>query len=294
MRRIPKWLGLGAGSVAGVAVLALGANYGISAQRIAKTYAITPAALAIPADSAGLALGRHMATAIGKCADCHGTRYEGKVFMQDPLLGRISAPNITPAGVTSGYTDADWIRALRHGVKPDGRSVVVMPSYEFYNYGDEDLAAVVAYMKALPPVEHTPPSMKLGPMGRLLITANMFPVLAAEVIDHDAPHPAAPAVAPTADYGRYIASIGCVGCHGPTLQGGVPPADGPDISPYGRIAGWSEDDFRLALRAGKRPDGTIIDIAMPWNMTAGMTDTEIAAVWQYLQSLQHSSVAKTR
>jgi mono/diheme cytochrome c family protein len=294
MRRIMKWLGVGAGSIAGVAMLALGANYGISAQRIAQTYSITPAALTVPADSAGLALGRHMATAIGKCAECHGTRYEGKVFLEDPLLGRISAPNITPAGVTRDYTDADWVRAVRHGVKPDGRSVVVMPSYEFYNYGDEDLAAVVAYMKSLAPVEHTPPSIKLGPMGRLLITANMFPVLAAEVIDHDAPHPVAPAVAPTADYGRYIASIGCVGCHGPALQGGVPPADGPDISPSGRTAGWSQDDFRLALRAGKRPDGTIIDIAMPWNMTAGMTDTEIAAVWQYLQSLQPSPVARAR
>jgi mono/diheme cytochrome c family protein len=291
MKRILRWLGLGAGSVAGLAVVAIGANYGISAQRIARTHDVRVEPIQIATDSASLALGRHMATAIGKCIECHGTKFEGSVFMEDPLLGRLSAPNLTPAGVVKDYTDADWVRALRHGVKPDGRSVAVMPSYEFYNFSDADLAAVIAYLKSLAPVENTPPAMRFGPMGRLLITANMFPVLAAEAIDHEAPRPPAPAVGPTPEYGRYIASIGCVGCHGPTMQGGVPPADGPDVTPHGRTAGWTEDDFRLALRAGRRPDGTTVSTEMPWNLTAGMTDTEITAVWAYLQTLQPPAVA---
>jgi mono/diheme cytochrome c family protein len=292
MKRILKWLGVGAGSIAGLAVLAFGANYGISAQRIARTHDVGVTPIEISSDSATLSVGRHMATAIGKCIECHGTKFDGKVFLEDPLLGRLSAPNLTPAGVTKNYSDEDWIRAIRHGVKPDGRSVIVMPSYEFYNFSDRDLGAVIAYLKSLPAVENEPPAIRLGPMGRLLIAANMFPVLAAEAIDHDGPRPPAPAVAPTAEYGYYLASIGCVGCHGPTMQGGAPPTEGPDVSPHGRTAGWTEDDFRLALRAGRRPDGTIIDTSMPWNLTAGMTDTEISAVWAYLQTLQPPAVAE--
>jgi mono/diheme cytochrome c family protein len=285
MRKVMKWLGVGTGAMAGLAVLAYAAVYVMSEQRIRATHAVNLPELVIPDDSASITLGRHMARAIGKCVDCHGQKFEGTVFLEDPLLGRISAPNLTSSGVVQGYTDADWVRSIRHGVKRDGRSVNVMPSYEYYNFSDTDLAALIAYLKSLPPVDNTPPALRYGPMGRLLIAGNVFPVLAAEAVDHTAPRPEAPAVGPTPEYGRYISSIGCAGCHGATLQGGAPPAEGPDITASGRIAGWTEEDFRVALRAGKRPDGTVIDLAMPWNMTSEMTDTEIAAVWAYIQSI---------
>lgn len=291
MRKLLKWLGIGAGSIAGLAVVGVGLIYGMSMRRMALTHEAPVVSLAIPADSIDIARGRHLATAIGKCLDCHGTRYEGKVFIEDPMFGRLSAPNITPAGVTKDFTDEDWVRAIRHGIKRDGRSVVVMPSYEYYHFSDEDLAAIIAYLKSLAPVNERPPAMRLGPMAHLLVAANMFPVLSAEAIDHRAPRPVAPEMAPTAEYGHYLAKIGCVGCHGETMQGGKPPVEGPDVTPFGRTAGWTEEDFRLALRAGQRPDGTTIDTAMPWNLTAGMTDLEIAAVWAYLQTLQPSPIA---
>jgi mono/diheme cytochrome c family protein len=285
MKKVLKWLGLGAGSVASLALAALGVLHVISAQHIARVHAVEPAPLAIPADSASIERGRHVVRVIAKCQACHGSHFEGSVFLEDPMIGRISASNITPAGVVANYTDRDWIRAIRHGVKPDGRSTIIMPSYEFHPMSAEDLAASIAYLKTLEPVEHTPPAMRLGPMARMLIATGMFPILPADAIDHAAPFEPAPAAAATPEYGSYLASIGCVGCHGPTLQGAKPPATGPDITPRGRLAGWTEEDFRLMMRSGKRPDGTVVDTEMPWNLTAGMTDIELAAVWAYLQAL---------
>ena len=51
------------------------------------------------------------------------------------------------------------------------------------------------------------------------------------------------------------------------------------------LKGWSENDFIRALREGKRKDGTAIDNAMPWKVYGQMTDTEIKAVWAYLQTV---------
>jgi mono/diheme cytochrome c family protein len=285
MKKALRWLGIGAGTLAGVVLLAVAAVYGVSRSRMAEHYDVPVAAIEIPTDSAAVAHGRHMTRAIAKCGACHGNNYEGQVFFEDPLFGRGYAPNITPAGIVADYTDQDWVRALRHGLKPDGRSLQVMPSYEFYHLSDEDLGAVIAYMKSLPPVQSGDGSPRRGPLYHLLVAGDLFPILPARVIDHNAPRPEAPAVAPSPEYGRYIAEIGCVSCHGPTLQGAKPPATGPDITQFGRTAGWTEADFRLALRAGKRPDGTVIDPEMPWNLTTEMTDVEIAAVWAYVQSL---------
>ena len=292
MKKLLKWLGIGTGSLAGVAVLAYVALYVMSERAIARSYDVTPAPVVIPTDSAGIAHGRHVARAIAKCLDCHGMNYTGKAFLDDPMLGRIVAPNITPGGVVKNYSDEDWIRALRHGIKPNGQSVVVMPSYEFNHLSDEDLGAVIAYMKSLAPaVDDTVSEMHFGPMGRFLTATGAFPVLSATVIDHEAARPIAPAPAPTAEYGKYIVSIGCVGCHGPTMQGGKAPATGPDVTPHGRTAGWTEADFRLVLRAGKRPDGTVVSMEMPWPLTSEMTDTEIAAVWTYLKTVAPAPVA---
>ncbi|HEX6134444.1 MAG TPA: c-type cytochrome [Longimicrobiales bacterium] len=293
MKRVLKWLGIGTGSLAGVALVAAGVIYATSARRIAATWDVTPAELTVPDDSGALARGRRFARAIAKCVDCHGPDYSGQVVIDDPMLGRIVAPNITPAGITRDYTAADWVRAIRHGVKRNGRSVIVMPSFEYYHIGDADLADMIAYLSALPPARNdTLPATRVGPMGRFLIATSAFPILSASAIDHAAPHPGAPPVAATPEYGRYIASIGCVGCHGEDLKGGKPPAPpAPDLTATGRIAGWTETDFRTALRAGKRPDDTVMSTEMPWPLTLEMTDVEIAAVWAYLQSLGSASVA---
>ena len=294
MRKWLRRLAWGLAAVIGILAVGVGVLYAKSSMRIAKRHDVPALTVPIPTDSAAIARGRHVATAVAMCLDCHGERYEGKVMVDDAGFGRIVAPNLTPAGAVADYTDADWVRAIRHGVSTADRSLRIMPSAEYQHLTDEDLGAVIAYLKTLPPVIHPLPEFRVGPIGRFLIVTNKFPVLAAEAIDHSAPRPPAPEPAPTPEYGRYLADIGCAGCHGPQLRGGLPPAGGPDITPAGATAGWTKEDFLLALRAGKRPDNTVIGQGMPWRRTLQMTDVELAALWAYVQELNPQVALRRR
>ena len=122
MNRVIRITGIVAGSLVGLIVLLGAGVYGASSSRINRIYQVTPAALAIPTDSASIARGRHLATAFAMCTDCHGENLAGGIVADDPAFGRIVAANLTraPSGLGSRLTDADWVRAIRNGVRPDG------------------------------------------------------------------------------------------------------------------------------------------------------------------------------
>lgn len=271
-------------------VLAALGLYGASTYRLGQTYDVEVSDVPIASDSAMIARGRHIATTRG-CGDCHGSVLAGSTAIQDPMIGAIRGPNLTPAGVGGTYDDTDWIRAIRHGIAPDGTPLVFMPSWEYYHLSDEDLGALIAYLKQLPPKGEMRPEPNLGPMGRamMLAGAGNFQLSAAR-IDHDAPRPAPPEPGSTAAYGEYLAHS-CVGCHGQDLSGGpisgAPPSWPParNLTPHeDGIGSWSQRDFVRALREQRRPDGTEIDPVMPEDM-GKMTDTELAALWKYLQTV---------
>jgi mono/diheme cytochrome c family protein len=292
LKTIVKRAAIGAGVVVLLLALVSAGIYAASAPRFTRTYTVSTAAPPARTDSAAVARGRHLATAIGKCGDCHGEDLGGGVLVDDPLLGRLAAPNLTvgAGGVGWAYTDSDWDRAVRHGVGPTGRPLLVMPSTEYQYLSDDDMAALAAYLRQLAPVERTVPATTIRVLGRGLFLAGRLPLVAAEDIDH-APGPrSAPPAGPTAAYGEYLVTTGgCAGCHGPNLSGtlksdipGAPPA--PNLTPT-HLGSWTDADFVRALRLGRRPDGSPIDSAMPWRYTRQMTDEEIRAVWVYLQSL---------
>jgi mono/diheme cytochrome c family protein len=293
MRRILTWIGYGLGGVVALLVVAAIAIYALSERRGHKQYAIAPKALAIPTDSVSIARGGHIVRAIGKCIECHGERLEGTVMINDPALGRVSARNLTRGvgGVGTMLTDADLVRAIRHAVGPDGRPLLIMPSQDFIELSDNDLAAVIAYVKSVPAVDNVLPASRLGPVGRALLLAGKLPVYPAEIIDHARPSPAPIAEGGTAEYGGYLVRVGCAGCHGPTLAGGPVAAGDPswppaaNLTPGGPTKDWTEDNFRTLVRTGKRPDGTPVNPAMPWKTARLMTDDEIHAVWLYLRSI---------
>ncbi|HEX6940424.1 MAG TPA: c-type cytochrome [Longimicrobiales bacterium] len=282
--------------VAAVGVLgAAGAGvYGLSAMQMGRHYTIAAAAIVVPEDSAGVARGRHVALAIGKCADCHGSDLGGKVLFEDPALGVVAASNLTTGvgGIGGAYTDEDLVRAIRHGVRPDGRPLVFMPSNEFYYLDDRDLGALIAYLRSLPPVDRTLPETRIGPLARALYVAGRLDaMIPAAMIDHDAPRPRPVPPGPTAEYGEYLANAGgCKGCHGEGLSGGRIPGTPPDfpaatnLTPAG-IGSWTEQDFFAAMRQGRRPDGTAIDPRMPWPYTAHLSDDELRALWLYLRAV---------
>jgi mono/diheme cytochrome c family protein len=167
-----------------------------------------------------------------------------------------------------------------------------MPSHHYWVLSDDDVSAMIAYLESVPAVDATPAPTSVRGLGRFLFVTGRLPLVPAELIDHEAPRPVAPAPAVTAEYGEYLAT-GCRGCHGELLGGGPivgAPADRPmaaNLTPDERsgLGSWERDDFFRALREGRRPDGSTIDPIMPWQNTSAMTDLEIDALWTYLQAV---------
>jgi mono/diheme cytochrome c family protein len=292
MDNLVRRLGNGLGTVVLLGGLAAVGIFGFSATRLNRTYELKTAKLAIPSDAAAIARGRHLAVAIGRCVDCHGTMLEGKLFFNDGAMGRLVASNLTrgKGGVAAQYDDEKWVRAIRHGIKSNGKPALSMPSQEFHDFTDADLADLVAYVKSVPPVDNELPRTRILLVARAQFLGGLLPLVSAELVEHDAPPPTVtPAV--TAEYGAYLATVGgCKGCHGANLGGGRVPGTPPEfpsatnITPAG-IGAWSEQDFFRALREGVRPNGTAIDPFMPWQFAGQMTDAEIRAIWLYLRTV---------
>jgi mono/diheme cytochrome c family protein len=293
MKTVFKWIGIVLGVLVGLFVLVVGAVYGITEARINRTYDIRVEEVPIPTDADAIAYGERLMKARG-CVDCHGQNLGGRVFLESPTAGRLVATNLTAGrnGIGSYYTVADYVRAIRHGVGPDGKPLLFMPAHEYYFLSDADLGAMIAYLKSAPPVDSDlPPSQVALPIRTLYLLTGQVALLPAEWVDHDAPRPTPPAPGVTAAYGQYLA-VTCIGCHGPGLSGGpIPgvPADWPpasNLTPGGRLSQWSEDDFIRVMRTGVTPDGKqIANRYMPWQALGQMTDDELKALWLYLQSL---------
>jgi mono/diheme cytochrome c family protein len=285
-----KWLGIALGSLLILIVIALSVVYAMSSRAMSKTYAITPASVTIPSDSASIARGRHLATAVNQCLNCHGDNFAGKVFVDNPVMGRIYSSNITrgKGGIGSDYSDLDYVRSIRHGIGRDGKPLLVMPVDAFFHMSDADLASVIAYLKSVPAVDAVVPPKKVGPLARALYLATDFPLVPAETLPHDQPRSTPVPRGITRDYGNYLATIGgCKSCHLPDLNGGVPVEGNvftANLTPTG-IGKWTEADFVKAMRNGIRPDGRVLSAAMPWPYMRHMTDDELRALWIYLRSL---------
>ncbi|HEX2861797.1 MAG TPA: c-type cytochrome [Lacunisphaera sp.] len=293
MKRVFKYLGWFLGVVVLLLVVAVGVVYASTARKLGRSYVVAVKPVAIPTDASALQLGRHIAETRG-CNDCHGADFGGAKVIDDPAIGLMWGSNLTggTGSRTAGFADEDWVRAIRHGVAKDGRPLVLMPSIEYAQFSDDDLGAVIAYLKTVPKVdrEHTP--IRVGPVARALILAGEIK-LAAEHIDHAGLRP--PTVVPgaTVEYGRYLA-VSCSGCHGEQFAGGRIPGSPPDwpparnLTPGGNLGRWSEQDFVNVLKTGTRPDGVQLNPVMPLAF-GKMTETELKALWLYLRSLPPAS-----
>ena len=226
------------------------------------------------------------------CVSCHGASGAGKVMVDEGGM-YVRTPNLTPGAnsAVTGYTEADWVRAIRHGVSPKGRAFFIMPS-EVYHQGlnDTDLAALVAYLRSLPPAQGDPAAVRLPLMVRALYGLGVIRD-ASEKIPHARP-PAAPiAVAATPEHGGYVAQL-CKGCHGDTLAGGRrpdSPPHGPEPANLTPGAGSvmprydALEKFAAMMKSGQRPDGSKID--MPFDALSAMNETDVAALYAYLRAL---------
>jgi mono/diheme cytochrome c family protein len=285
MGRVLKWIGIGVVSllvlVLGVIVVAVV----LSTQRQNQRWSVAPEAVVVPTDSASIARGEHFVRAVSSCTECHGADLGGKLMMDSPVMARLAGTNLTRGrgGVGGTLSDADFVRAIRHGVRPDGSPLIFMPSESYQALTDADLGAMIAYIRSVPPVDREVPKPRIGPLARVLHVAVGFPLLPAELIDHHAARPS-PTPGVTAEYGTYLGAVsGCTGCHGPALAGGGGP--GPNITAGGGTAGWSESDFLTLIRTGKRPNGTQLTDEMPWKAYSAMSDDELKALWLFVRSM---------
>ena len=274
----------------GLLLVALAVIYVGSQVRLNRRYEIAVQPPPIPTDAASITRGQHLATAVTGCTKCHGADLSGHLFADAPPF-LLVASNLTrgAGGVGGQYSDADWVRAIRYGVRPNGKSLIFMPSQHFNKLSNEDLAALIAYIKSVAPVDHEQEPSTLRLLGRLLLLIGEYP-LPAETADAAAPIPVAPPAGRTVEYGNYLVGIGaCSECHGAKLAGGAPiepgAPPGANLTPGGNIGQWSEAEFINTLRTGLRPDGTAINAAMPWWVLAQQTDDELGAIYAYLRSL---------
>jgi cytochrome c553 len=290
MRRVLRWVGFLVGGLVAVIAVGLASVYAVTSSRMSREYEVTPAPVSIPTDSASVQRGKHLAIAVSQCANCHGDNLAGKVFVDNPVMGRIYSANLTrgKGGIGSGYSDADYVRAIRHGLNRENRPLAAMPVDAFYPMNDEDLANVIAYVKTIPAVDAVVPGKRVGPLARVLYLATDFPLIPAEDLPRDDRRPVPVPRGVTREYGDYLATIGgCKSCHLPDLSGGVPV--GPNVlsanlTPTG-IGRWTETDFRRAMREGITPDRRGLSVIMPWPYMRHMTDDELGALWLYLRSV---------
>ncbi len=251
--------------------------------------------LEIDRSTEAIAHGRHLAESITLCGHCHGADLGGAPIVDLPALATLWAPNLTAGigGVASRRSTADLARAVRYGVDPEGRTLLAMPSEHLGVLADRDLAAILAYLETVVPVERRVPARSVGPLARL----SLFLERGTDVISAERPLPEPPAEpprrGPDARYGAYLARVGlCHLCHHEDLAGGLHPLALPDepvpadLRPQGPLLRWTRDDFARALRTGVTPNGRHLDPAfMPWPRYAGLEELEIDALWAYLRSL---------
>jgi cytochrome c553 len=272
MKKIAKATGIALGGLVVLTALAGLVLYSIGIGKINQTYpSITVETIKVPVDAEAIMHGKHVAT-IWSCTKCHGADLGGTLMTNDPIegnipvLGAIPASNLTSGsgGVAKSYTDADWVRAIRHGVKPNGQAEIYMYDY-FSTMSDQDLGDLIAYLKQIPPVDWDAPAMRYGPIIPIFPALGMF-TPAAELIDHRAPRPAEPVPGATVEYGKYLSAI-CTGCHGKRI-GNV-------------VKKWKQEEFVHTFKAGVLPNGKQLGPTMSSETFRKMNDVELTALWLY-------------
>jgi len=201
---------------------------------------------------------------------------------------RLVAPNITPDTATGAgtWTDDMLARAIREGIGHDGRGLYWGMWYQsFANLSDEDIAAVVVYLRTLAPVRNALPPTRLPTEELAENLANPKPITA-------------PVTGPTPGdrraRGRYLIKLAdCEGCHtswysprnpglfagGNLIERGSHSAYSSNITPHASGNGYSTDTFIMVMRTGK---GGSLSPIMPWIVFQGLSDDDLAAIHEAL------------
>jgi len=284
MTRALRWTGIAVGSLLGLAVLGYAIVYALSERVLRHTYPTPVIALNVPTDPQSIQEGRRLATIHGCVHDCHGKEMEGRVMFDDPKIAHIVAPNLTAA--VHRYSDAQLALIIRNGIRPDGRSLIVMPAEAFTALTDSDLGLIIAFLKSLSPLPGPGPNIAMRPLGRLGVALGKFKP-AAELISLTVLPPAA--TNQEAELGRYLARTVCAECHGTSLQGDVNPEfTSPDLRV---VSAYTPETFARLMRTGVALGGRQLGVMSEQarNNLSQLTDSEISALYSYLHAMPETA-----
>ena len=313
MKKVLKWL---LGIVLTIVLLVfLGLGYifkfkpGIDAPEI--TVEITPEKVA---------RGSYLANSVCVCMDCHSTRdwsqYAGPITPGtygaggerfDRTMGFpgiFYSKNITPFGV-GDWTDGEIYNAITAGVDKDGEPLFpVMPYHYYGSMDDDDIHAIIAYVRSLPSIESESPPREVDPP--LNIIMRMMPKKGTSTKRPDPSDQLA--------YGKYLTNAsGCIECHTPADEKGIIKLDSAfagnrlfkmpfgelrssNITPHESGLGvWNEDMFIAKFKQYQDSNYTSpkldmmngdLNTIMPWMMYSTMTDEDLKAIYAYLKTVQ--------
>ena len=255
-------------------------------------------------DAKLLERGTYLMNSIAACGNCHTQRDEkGRVIPERGLSGgfvfdekpfKAYAKNITPDPETGigKWTEAQLIRAIREGLRPDGSLIgPPMPIHLYRRISDDDARALVAYLRAQPPVKNVVPKS----VYHIKLPRAYGRPIKDKVV--------APPRTDKVKYGAYLAGpLGhCIDCHTPYTDKGmdmtkVGAGGAPFTGPWGvsvsrnltprSLKNWSDAEIANAIRAGKSRDGTPLKPPMAFDWYKNINDEDMAAIVAYLRSLR--------
>lgn len=292
MKSVIKWVGIVLGSLLGLVLLS-GVILFISGNiRFNKKYTVVPSNIVLPTDEASIEFGKHRAESL--CQGCHGPDLSGVINWFDAApIGQIDSANLTSGegGVGQYFETEDYVRAIRHGINRKGKPIFMVAVASTAHLSDEDLGAIIAYLKTIPPVDHITNGARFTPLGKILLATGMLGQLPAESVSHET-KVSAPERGVSVEYGEYLVTTNdCKVCHGPQLNGGPYPDPtkkkiSPNLTPGGELAFWTEEQFIQTIRSGVTPSGHELDPEfMPWKSYRSFYDDELKAIFKYLQSI---------
>jgi mono/diheme cytochrome c family protein len=284
--RLLKWAGAGSAFFLAVVASVTIALTSAGVLKLSARTAVTPNLTVARTTSQ---IQRGQAIVDGFCGACHsrtGTLTGGMDVGKDFSLplGSFVSSNLTPAGQLAHWSDGEIFRAIRNGVDAKGRWLIVMSYTNAGKLSDEDIKAIIAYIRSLPAsgqVTPEPPD-QLSPLGLVMLGAGLLPsgkpVLSGAI--------KAPPKSSSPQYGEYILSYqDCRECHGSKLTGGVQGQLAPVGPGLSLVKGWTLEDFISTMRTGMDPSGHQLGKEMPWQPIGKMDNEELAAMYEYLIGL---------
>lgn len=264
-------------------------------------------------DSVVIDRGHYLVRTVAGCAACHGDPKQRTAYTsgsETPLVGgfvfdippgKFYTRNLTPDSATGLglVSDKAIARALRFGVGHDGRAL--LPFMEMQGLADDDLRAVVSYLRTMAPVHNEVPPHYFNVLGKIVkATALSKPV------GPSSPPPTVAPRGPTAEAGKYLVeSVAlCWACHtersqmtgalvGPRFGGtknfteaGDPghswsPPNITSDPETGRLGKMSEEQFVARFRQGR----TIPGSPMPWQSFSKLNEDDLRAIYKYLMTV---------